>query len=79
MNKGDAKHSEYRSRLAAKEIKHDEREDLFAATPPLEAQKLLFSQWASICGMCLDPIDAARASLDTSEEGDLCGVISRRP
>ncbi len=44
VNKGGAKHPEYRSRLVAKESKHGKREDLFAATPPLEAKKLLFSQ-----------------------------------
>ena len=33
---------EYRSRLVAKEIKFDKREDLFAATPPLEAIQILF-------------------------------------
>ena len=31
------------SRLVAKEIKADRRLDLFAAAPPLEAKKLLFS------------------------------------
>ena len=41
MNKGDAENPEYRSRLVAKEIKKDNRDDLFAATPPLEALKLL--------------------------------------
>ena len=41
INKGDAENEEYRSRLVAKEIKMDKREDLFAATPPLEAKKLL--------------------------------------
>ena len=34
-----------RSRSVAQEIKQDRREDLFAATPPLKAKKLLFS-WA---------------------------------
>ena len=36
INKGDADNPEYRSRLVAKEIKRDQREDLFAATPPWE-------------------------------------------
>ena len=39
VNKRDTKHPEYRSRLEAKEVKHDVREDLFAATPPLEANR----------------------------------------
>ena len=43
MNKGDISNPEYRSRLVAKEIKKDKRQDLFAATPPLECKKLLFS------------------------------------
>ena len=34
---------DYRSRLVAKEIKKDNRDDLFAATPPLEALKMLMS------------------------------------
>ncbi len=42
INKGDTENPEYRSRLVAKEIKKDSREDLFAATPPLEALKILF-------------------------------------
>ena len=37
INKGDAENPAYRSRLVATEIKRDQREDLFAATPPLEA------------------------------------------
>ena len=43
INKGDEESPEYRSRLVAKEIKRDKREDLFAATPPLEALKILLS------------------------------------
>ena len=43
VNKGDDVNPEYRSRLVAQEIKRDTREDLFAATPPLEAKKMLMS------------------------------------
>ncbi len=43
INKGDDLVEELRSRLVAKEIKRDKREDLFAATPPLEALKMLLS------------------------------------
>jgi hypothetical protein len=39
----------------------DKREDLFAATPPLEAKKILFSLWASCPGLCLDFVDVVRA------------------
>ena len=43
VNKGDDENPDYRSRLVAQEIKRDKREDLFAATPPLEAKKILFA------------------------------------
>ena len=43
VNKGDDVNVEYRSRLVAKEIKKDSTNDLFAATPPLEAKKALLS------------------------------------
>ena len=43
INKGDESNPDYRSRLVAQEINDSKREDLFAATPPLEAKKLLFS------------------------------------
>ena len=42
-NKGDTQNPELRSKLVAKEIKRDNRDDMFAATPPLEAKKALFS------------------------------------
>ena len=41
INKGDSEHPEYRSRLVAKEIKRDTRDDLFAATPPIEALTMM--------------------------------------
>jgi hypothetical protein len=41
VNKGDESNPDYRSRLVAQEIKRDNREDLFAATPPLDAKKML--------------------------------------
>ena len=43
INTGDAVRKEYRSRPVAKEIKLAKRKDLFAATPPLEAKKMLLS------------------------------------
>jgi len=43
INKGDDVNPEYRSRLVAKEINTGKRDDLFAATPPLEAKKALLS------------------------------------
>ena len=43
VNKGDEASPEYRSRYVACEIKRDKRDDLFAATPPLEAKQALVS------------------------------------
>ena len=43
INKGDVKDPNYRSRLVAKEINTYKRDDLFAATPPLEAMKMVMS------------------------------------
>ena len=43
INKGDSKNPNYRSRLVAQEIKRAADEGMFAATPPLEAKKCLFS------------------------------------
>ncbi len=45
----------------AKENKRDKREDFFAATPPLEAKKMLFSLWASVLGLRFGFGDIARA------------------
>ena len=41
IDKGDRINPEMRSRLVAQEINTHKREDLFAATPPLEAKKIL--------------------------------------
>ena len=43
INKGDAKNSNYRHKLVAKEIKRGPGDDMSAATPALEAKKCLFS------------------------------------
>ena len=43
VNKEDEEQPEYRSRLVAKEVKQDKSEDLFVATPPLEAITILLS------------------------------------
>ena len=43
VNKGDEQNPNYRSRLVAQEVKKDKRPDLFAAMPPLEAKRLLYS------------------------------------
>ena len=46
-NKGDETLPDYRSRLVGREIKKDKRNDLFAATPPLESLRFLLSICAS--------------------------------
>lgn len=43
INKGDAIHPDYRSRLVVKEINTGKSAELFAATPPLAAKKAMFS------------------------------------
>ena len=43
VNKGDSKEPNYGSRLVAKEMDAYKRDDLFAATPPLEAIKMVLS------------------------------------
>ena len=47
INKGDEMYLKYRSRIVAKEIKIDNRPELFAATPPLEFIEYLISSCAS--------------------------------
>ena len=42
-NKGDSVHPNIRSRFVAREIAHEKDTAMFAATPPLEANKLLYS------------------------------------
>lgn len=71
INKGDEVSREYRSRLVGQEFKRDKREDIFAATPPLEAKKALISMAVTEgvgfktgkhkSGMCIDFIDVSRA------------------
>ena len=44
INEGDELNPDHRSRLVAQQVKYSSKEkNIFAATPPLEAQKLLFS------------------------------------
>ncbi len=78
VHAGDAKHPEYGSRLVAKQIKRGKREDLFAATPPLEAKKLLFSLRGSRGETCLDFVDVVGGVLSReSKEGDARGLAAR--
>ena len=46
-NKGDASEPDVRARLVAQEISLHHDESFYAATPPLEAKRLLLSQFAS--------------------------------
>ncbi len=43
QNKGDEDRPKYRARLVGREIARDRRDDLFAATPPLESLKAIMS------------------------------------
>ncbi len=48
INKGDEENPCYRSRLVAKEFKRGtDNPELFAATPPLEAMRLILSNFAT--------------------------------
>ena len=50
INKGDDANPKYRSRSVGKECNDKAVDRLFAATPPLEALRLLIS-WAASCGV----------------------------
>ena len=70
-NKGDSVHPNIRSRFVAREIAHERDTAMFAATPPLEANKLLYSLATTegvgyneedrAGGICLMFIDIKRA------------------
>ena len=65
INKGDDVHPNIRSRLVGRELKLDNRLDLFAATPPLESLRMICSICASNQGR-RDPyrilaVDVSRA------------------
>ena len=47
INKGDCDNPNYRSRLVAKEFRTGDQDGIFAATPPLEALRLLISEAAT--------------------------------
>ncbi len=47
VNKGDDVAKNYRARLVGREIKRSKRDDLFAATPPLESLRMILSICAS--------------------------------
>jgi hypothetical protein len=47
VNKGDEKTPNYRARLVGREVAYEKRDDLYAATPPLESLRALLSLCAS--------------------------------
>ena len=70
-NKGDKERPEYRCRLVAKEIKKDKREDLFAATPPVEAKKMLF-HCGPACPACAWILETWCVRTSTRKRGEGC-------
>ena len=68
MNKAGEGGMEVSCRLAARDFKGKGRDDLFAATPPLEAKRMLLSRAATItvgiCSRKLLFIDAKKAHLN---------------
>ena len=76
INKGDAANPVYRSRLVAKEFNVDKQSGLFAATPPLEALKMLVSDVATCDAGTEDKVfmvnDVARAFFEAPVTRDMC-------
>ena len=86
--RGEA-HPNIRSRFVAREIAHDKDTAMFAATPPLEANKLLYSlavtegvgyfEGDQEGGMCLMFVDIKRAFFQCQcKAGCLRGSTARR-
>ena len=73
VNKGDNSNKNYRSRIVAREIKKDSRQDLFAATPPLMSMRMLISECASSQDndYCLLFLDISRAYFNAAATRDL--------
>ena len=84
INKGDDLNPNYRSRMVGEEFNDSELDGLFAATPPLEAFRLLLS-WAATDGSAppggarrgqlqksLLIADASRAFFEAPAKRDLC-------
>ena len=80
INKGDSEEENYRSRLVAKDFNSgwkEEGEEYFAATPPLEALKLLISDAATVEGNGQEEKiiminDVARAFFEADMRKELC-------
>ena len=74
VNKGDSRRPEVRSRLVAQEVNTYKEDAFFAATPPLEALRLLLSHVATgrkgrFGGRKLMVLDAKKAHLHADAEG----------
>ena len=63
VNKGDHSSPDVRSRLVAQEIAFHRNDDFYAATPPLEALRMLLSIAASTRGCKILVMDARKAHL----------------
>ena len=80
INKGDDMNPNHRSRFVAKEYNNGEDASLFAATPPLEALRLLVSEAATIDynkeGKCKKKViminDVARAFFEAEATRQIC-------
>ena len=90
INKGTPEKPDVRCRLVARDFKpkgEKDREDLFAAMPPLEAKKLLFRMAAACAGsrggtsmnMKLMFIDVKKAHLNGTVGEDECAYIMLAP
>jgi len=77
INKGDEEVENYRSRLVAKDFNQGKEEGIFAATPPLEALKLLISDVATVGEKGTEEKilminDVARAFFEADMRKELC-------
>ena len=72
INKGDIANPNYRSRYVAKEFNNGPADGLFAATPPLEAMRLLLSDAASSEGAIVMVNDVARAFFEAPVRRTVC-------
>ena len=77
INKGDEDEMNYRSRLVAKDFNTGKEDGIFAATPPLEALKLLLTDVATVgVNGTEDKImminDVARAFFEADMRNELC-------
>ena len=80
VNKGDASSPDVRSRLVAKDFAAQKDDSFFAATPPLEALRVLLSDLASREGeggeeVKLMVLDAKKAHLHAAAERELYVVL----